>query len=113
MTYKVELVRFGEGYSVACPELPGCASQGETEEEAIENIKSAILDYLAATRDAHRTEPASTKVRYISVPELLPDNKSAPMTPFVVKPLRTGLPQNLNYDKVSLLLEEIEGPLHR
>jgi len=30
------------------PGLPGCWSQGKTEEEALENIRSAILDYVAA-----------------------------------------------------------------
>lgn len=33
-------------YSVVCPELPGCASAGETEKEARENIKEAIELYL-------------------------------------------------------------------
>ena len=34
------------GYSVWVPLLPGCASQGETFEEALENIKEAIVLYL-------------------------------------------------------------------
>jgi len=34
-------------YSVYCPELPGCASVGDTEDEAMENIKEAIDLYLA------------------------------------------------------------------
>lgn len=34
------------GYSVWIPLLPGCASQGETFEEALENIKEAIGLYL-------------------------------------------------------------------
>ena len=34
------------GYSVWVPALPGCASQGETFEEALENIKEAISLYL-------------------------------------------------------------------
>jgi predicted RNase H-like HicB family nuclease len=33
-------------YSAVCPELPGCASAGETEEEAHDNIKEAIELYL-------------------------------------------------------------------
>ena len=31
------------GYVVSCPSLPGCYSQGDTIEEALENIKEAIL----------------------------------------------------------------------
>ena len=33
-------------YSVVCPELPGCASAGNTEEEALRNIRDAIELYL-------------------------------------------------------------------
>ncbi len=46
MFYKVVLQRSSEGYSVSCPVLPGCWSQGETELEALQNIKSAIKEYL-------------------------------------------------------------------
>ena len=46
MTYKVVLIQSEEGYSVSCPSLPGCASQGDTEEEALANIKDAIHDYV-------------------------------------------------------------------
>jgi predicted RNase H-like HicB family nuclease len=48
MRYKVVLVSSEEGVSVSCPGLPGCWSQGETEGEALENIKDAIQEYLAA-----------------------------------------------------------------
>ena len=34
------------GYTVTVPSLPGCISEGETIEEAIENIKEAIALYL-------------------------------------------------------------------
>lgn len=30
------------GYNVSCPALPGCHSQGDTIEEALQNIKDAI-----------------------------------------------------------------------
>jgi predicted RNase H-like HicB family nuclease len=36
-----------KAFSVVCPDLPGCASAGETEEEAKQNIKEAIELYLA------------------------------------------------------------------
>jgi len=39
---------------VNCPALPGCWSQGETEEEAIQNIRDAIQDYLAAVNESLR-----------------------------------------------------------
>ncbi|NQS97099.1 MAG: type II toxin-antitoxin system HicB family antitoxin [candidate division Zixibacteria bacterium] len=48
MNYKVQLTKTDEGYSVWCPGLPGCWSQGETEEQALENIKDAIKVYINA-----------------------------------------------------------------
>lgn len=48
MKYRVALRRTEEGYSVSCPGLPGCWSQGTTEEEALANIRSAIEEYLAS-----------------------------------------------------------------
>ena len=48
MKYKILLEKSEEGYSVSCPGLPGCWSQGQTEAEAMENIQDAIREYLAA-----------------------------------------------------------------
>ena len=50
--YTVVLQRIVEGFSVGCPGLPGCWSQGTTEQEALENIQDAIREYLAAVRDS-------------------------------------------------------------
>jgi len=33
-------------WAVWCPELPGCASAGESEDEAVQNIREAIELYL-------------------------------------------------------------------
>ena len=48
MKYKVALKKSKEGYSVSCPGLPGCWSQGKSEREALENIPFAIREYLEA-----------------------------------------------------------------
>ena len=48
MKYRIALLQSDEGYSVSVPGLPGCWSQGATEQEAIENIRTAIREYLAA-----------------------------------------------------------------
>ena len=48
MKYRVVLKESEEGFSISCPGLPGCWSQGATEEEALENIQDAIAEYLAA-----------------------------------------------------------------
>ncbi len=47
------------GYSVFAPALPGCASQGETIEEAVVNIKEAIGLYLLSLKDDNLPFPKS------------------------------------------------------
>ena len=44
--YTVSLIKPEEGYSIWVPGLPGCASQGDTEQEALDNIGDAIREYL-------------------------------------------------------------------
>ena len=51
MKYKVNLKKTDEGYAVWCPGLPGCWSQGASEEEALENIKDAIETYLVTINE--------------------------------------------------------------
>ena len=51
MKYKIALQKTNEGYSVSVPGLPGCWSQGDTEEEAVDNIQDAIREYLLARDD--------------------------------------------------------------
>jgi len=47
-----------DGFWVAeCPSLPGCISQGETREQAAENIKEAIEGYIAALQDDNLPVP--------------------------------------------------------
>jgi predicted RNase H-like HicB family nuclease len=64
MKYKIVLQQSDEGFSASCPGLPGCWSQGATEAEAIENIRSAIVEYLAAVNDTIK----DADVREIEVP---------------------------------------------
>ena len=54
MRYKVVLVRSEEGVSVSVPGLPGCWSQGSTDEEALENIRAAIQEYLSVVSEQTR-----------------------------------------------------------
>jgi predicted RNase H-like HicB family nuclease len=59
MRYRVVFHRDEEGISVNVPALPGCWSEGDTEEEALENIRDAIQEYLAALED--RTQGAEAR----------------------------------------------------
>lgn len=56
MIYRVALQRSEEGIAVWCPGLPGCWSQGDTEEEALANIGDAIREYLEAVAELTRGE---------------------------------------------------------
>jgi len=47
------------GYWVECPSLPGCASQGDTVEEALEMIKDAIMGCLAVSDEKRRVKRAA------------------------------------------------------
>jgi len=46
MQYRIRLIQSDEGWAVSCPSLPGCHSQGASREQAIENIKIAIREWL-------------------------------------------------------------------
>ena len=48
MDFRVLLIESDEGVAVSCPMLRGCHSQGATREEALENIRIAIREWLEA-----------------------------------------------------------------
>ncbi len=54
MRYKVTLEQSEEGLSASVPGLPGCHAQGETEQEALENITEAISEYLEVVAELSR-----------------------------------------------------------
>jgi predicted RNase H-like HicB family nuclease len=54
MRYRVVLEKSEEGFSVSVPGLPGCHSQGATEQEALQNIAEAIAEYLEVVADLSR-----------------------------------------------------------
>jgi predicted RNase H-like HicB family nuclease len=56
MRYRVAIHCSEEGISVSVPGLPGCWSQGASEDEAIENIRDAIREYLSVVEEQLRGE---------------------------------------------------------
>ena len=64
MTYRIALEKTDEGYSVHVPGLPGCWSQGDTEDEAIANIKEAISEYLSVRDELLR----GADIREVDIP---------------------------------------------
>ncbi len=65
MKYLTVLRKTQYGYDIRVPALPGCYSQGDTEEEALENIKDAILTYLEM--DSQEFKDAGAYVREVEV----------------------------------------------
>jgi predicted RNase H-like HicB family nuclease len=56
MRYRIALHQSDEGFAVSVPGLPGCWSQGASEQEAVANIKDAIREYLAVVDEQLRGE---------------------------------------------------------
>ena len=56
MKYRVVLVESEEGFAVSCPSLPGCWSQGDSESEALKNIRDAIREYLEVREELNLAE---------------------------------------------------------
>jgi len=66
MKFMVTLERDEDAaWVVECPSIPGCVSQGKTQEEALANIKEAIL--LALEVRAERGMPLTVEVRQVEV----------------------------------------------
>jgi antitoxin HicB len=69
-TYKfaITLKQDEDGYIVvSCPALPGCHSQGRTEQEAISNIKEAIRGYIASMKQHGEPIPGIIEIREVEV----------------------------------------------
>lgn len=69
MRYKVVIKEDLEdgGYNVSCPALPGCHSQGDTMEEALENIKEAIECYLESLEKDELPIPVEPRMEVVEV----------------------------------------------
>jgi predicted RNase H-like HicB family nuclease len=66
MKFTVTIDRDEDGVWVAeCPAIPGCVSQGDTKEQALENIKEAIAACLEVR--AERGLPLTIETRQVEV----------------------------------------------
>ena len=79
LAFDVVLTDSGHGYSVSCPALLGCHTQGETEAEALDNVREAITGWLQAESrevkrrtqkmlDEYNAAGYPSKVAVVSVP---------------------------------------------
>jgi len=67
MEFQVILHKSEYGYDIHVPVLSGCASQGDTEQEAIENIKDAIKTYLEMETDEIKKSAQDIQVRAVEI----------------------------------------------
>lgn len=67
MNYEITLIESDEGWAVWCDALPGCCSQGATQEEAMAAIWVAMSEYLAAKSEV---SPCDTSVDSVDVAEV-------------------------------------------
>ena len=66
MVFNVTIDRDEDGvWIVECPSIPGCVSQGQTKEEALENIKDAIRECLRVR--AEKGYPLTIETRQVEV----------------------------------------------
>ncbi|MHB8231716.1 MAG: type II toxin-antitoxin system HicB family antitoxin [bacterium] len=64
MSYKVIIVieKDEYGYYAYCPELKGCQTQGDSYEEAIDNVKEAVELYLETLTEVERKKYLSKEI---------------------------------------------------
>lgn len=68
LPYRVSLYPLSEddggGWFAEVPDLPGCGSDGETEAEALDNLKDAKREWLLAAIETGRQIPKPTSTRH-------------------------------------------------
>jgi predicted RNase H-like HicB family nuclease len=68
-TYRFSIIieKDRDGYFAMCPELQGCYTQGETYEEALKNIKDAVMLHLTDRVEAGEEIPQPESVSLTSL----------------------------------------------
>jgi antitoxin HicB len=71
MQYKIPLVLAPQpegGYTVTSPVFPELVTEGETVEEALENVKDALAAVVEIYQDSGRPLPKDTQVMNLNIP---------------------------------------------
>lgn len=70
MSYKVLVEPLsqadGGGFLATVPELPGCMSDGETPEQAVEHVQDAIIQWIDAAKNLGQPIPVPASIRQAS-----------------------------------------------
>ena len=84
MRFKVILYESDEGFTVFCPGLDGCITEGDTLEEALENAQIAIREYMEAawidTKKAIARDADEDYIHSITVGDVEVDLEGLEMT---------------------------------
>jgi predicted RNase H-like HicB family nuclease len=66
--FPIVIERTGTGYSAYSPDVPGCASAGDTEEETRQNFQEALLAHFETMREVGEPIPEpSSSIAYVEV----------------------------------------------
>jgi predicted RNase H-like HicB family nuclease len=66
--FPIVIERTSTGYSAYSPDVPGCASAGDTEEETRQNFREALLAHFEAMREVGEAIPEPTSsIAYVEV----------------------------------------------
>lgn len=83
------------GYSIHCPALPGCASQGDTKVEALDNIKESIRGVLKVRQEMGLSLPIETfKVLTEEIRQILID-RARDGLPLTIETREIEIPQEV------------------
>ena len=66
MEFFIKIHKSEYGYDVCCPAFKGCHIQGDTEKEAIENIKIAIKEYIGTLKELNKNEKLKRPVSMLN-----------------------------------------------
>ena len=86
----------GGGYMITFPDLPGCMSDGDTQEEAIENGRDAFSVWVSSRVDMGRKSPPQWR------PEATPEDASGKFIQRVPKTVHARLVRRAKAEGVSL-----------
>lgn len=64
MQFRVVLIETEEGFSISCPSLPGCHSQGATRDDALANIREAITLWQEVAEEDSQHELTAEGARF-------------------------------------------------
>lgn len=68
MKFRILIEQDEDGFYVAeCPTLPGCVSQGETRQDALDNVQDAIQGYLESLKQHDEPIPPSISEEIVEV----------------------------------------------